>query len=224
MTSILRTPAGTVFSRWTVIETPYRDGRYTMAACRCACGTERLVNLQNVAAGLSRSCGCLDSETTAARNFRHGASVRGARDRLYTTWAGMKSRCQDPSNVVYEYYGARGITVCVKWQDFIAFRDWALATGYNDDLTIERKNVALGYKPSNCKWIPRTKQSRNRRDTHFVTAFGETKGIADWLDDPRCRTTSRTTLIGRLNGGWPPERALSSPKSHRWSRRPRTDA
>ena len=43
-----------------------------------------------------------------------------------------------------------------------------------------------------------------------LTAFGETKPLADWLADPRC-TVSYATLCGRLRLGWPASRAISEP-------------
>lgn len=84
--------------------------------------------------------------------------------RLYGIWNGMKSRCYNPKSNSWKYYGARGIAVCDEWRlSFVAFRDWALANGYEDGLSIERDKNDLGYEPGNCRWIPLFAQSRNRR-------------------------------------------------------------
>ncbi len=100
----------------------------------------------------------------------------------------MKTRCSNPNTGrIYQDYGGRGITVYEEWvNDFAVFREWALGSGYKEGMTIERKNVNGNYEPDNCEWIPGAKQSRNRRDTKMLTAFGETKGITDWSEDPRC--------------------------------------
>lgn len=45
--------------------------------------------------------------------------------------------------------------------------------------------------------------TRNRT----VTAFGETKSISEWIDDPRC-TVTRTGLVLRLKRGINPEQAI----------------
>jgi hypothetical protein len=44
----------------------------------------------------------------------------------------------------------------------------------------------------------------------LITAFGETKHLAEWTRDPRCTIADRT-LLGRLNTGWPPEKAITEP-------------
>jgi len=70
--------------------------------------------------------------------------------RLYKIWADMKSRCYYQHNTHFNLYGERGITVCDEWQDYIAFRDWALNNDYYDDLTLDRIDNDKGYAPDNC--------------------------------------------------------------------------
>lgn len=73
--------------------------------------------------------------------------------RLYRIWHGMKQRCGNPNNLSYKYYGGKGIEVCFEWLDFKVFMRWALSNGYQDKLTIDRKDVKQGYNPENCQWI-----------------------------------------------------------------------
>lgn len=76
----------------------------------------------------------------------------------------MKQRCGDPNTRSFKDYGGRGITVCDEWaHDFVAFRDWALANGYTDELTIDRKDPDGNYCPDNCRWATRAEQNRNQR-------------------------------------------------------------
>lgn len=54
--------------------------------------------------------------------------------------------------------------MCREWDRFESFRDWALASGYQDNLTIDRKDNDGNYEPSNCQWITNTE---NVRKGHF---------------------------------------------------------
>lgn len=49
---------GSVFGLWTVLE-PDPHRRHGRVLCRCVCGTERRVLVDNLIRGLSRSCGCM---------------------------------------------------------------------------------------------------------------------------------------------------------------------
>jgi hypothetical protein len=142
---------------------------------------------------------------------QHGKS----HERIYSTWSGMTARCQNPKDPAYKNYGGRGISVCSEWQDFEAFREWALQNGYQDDLTIERKDVNGNYCPENCCFIPKAEQSKNRRNTFKITAWGETKTGAEWLQDPRCNVSSMDGLKMRILRKMPPEKAISTPPRNR---------
>lgn len=86
------------------------------------------------------------------RNERHGMSFT----RLYSEWRTMRQRCglTKCSNAsAKKYYVDKGITVCDAWNRFSVFAKWALANGYADDLTLDRKRNSQGYKPSNCRWV-----------------------------------------------------------------------
>jgi hypothetical protein len=75
----------------------------------------------------------------------------------------MIRRCYDPTHNRYYCYGANGITICDTWlNDFQEFVEWSLSNGYDDDLSIDRKDCLKPYEPENCRWIEKNKQSANR--------------------------------------------------------------
>jgi len=129
--------------------------------CVCDCGTHKIVRPNDLRKGSVQSCGCLNKaqNQSGSRRFRHGLS----RARIYWTWNHMRQRCNNPKNRDYRYYGERGIAVCQDWNKFEDFYTWAMASGYQDDLTIERKDVNGNYEPGNCTWIPLNEQYKNKR-------------------------------------------------------------
>lgn len=139
-------------------------------------------------------------------------SVSSTHKRIYYIWHGMISRCTKPYRQSYKNYGAKGISVCDAWIDNpTAFRDWALLNGYAPHLTIDRIDSTGNYCPENCRWIPKSEQSLNRCTQAIYTAWGETKTLTEWLNDPRCVIKDRRRITNRVSGeGWAPERAMGT--------------
>src|SRR5689334_12185760 len=96
------------------------------------------------------------------------------RRNLYGRWRNMLRRCHNTRSQVYHYYGGRGICVCESWRNsFDAFLEWAKASGYRPELSIERKDNDGPYCPENCEWATREEQGANKRNNVLVTLFGE---------------------------------------------------
>jgi hypothetical protein len=122
----------------------------------------------------------------------------------------MLQRCYDAKHNRYHRYGARGITVCDEWREYPTFKSWASREGYRKGLTIDRVNGDLGYVPENCLWVSQKDQQRNRVNNRTVKAFGETKVLAAWADDPRCEPSYKE-LWSRISRGMDPEEAITRP-------------
>lgn len=126
--------------------------------------------------------------------------------RIYAVWNAMRARCSNPNNGSYADYGARGITVCERWQKFENFlADMGVPA---PGMTLERKDNDLCYSPDNCVWAPRFVQNRNTRRNLFITYQGRTQILTDWareLDLPLL------CIWKRLNRGWSVDRAFTQP-------------
>lgn len=116
-----------------------------------------------------------------ARYWVHGAYQRNPR--LYSVWASMIHRCENPQREKYKDYGARGIAVCEEWHEPNSFMDWAEDNGYAEGLQLDRINNDGNYEPTNCHWVTPKENSRNRRNTKLLTVNGETKCVAEWCEE-----------------------------------------
>ena len=79
--------------------------------------------------------------------------------RLYRIWDSMKRRVAGGKYAKKCY---TGVTVCAEWSKWQPFSSWARASGYRDDLIIDRIDGTRGYEPANCRWVTYTVSNRNR--------------------------------------------------------------
>lgn len=101
--------------------------------------------------------------------------------RLHRIWWAMISRCCYKGDTNFQYYGARGISVCKEWRhDFCSFATWAEKTNYSDDLTLDRIDVNGNYEPENCRWATMHEQFRNRRSNVWIEVNGIRLVQQDW--------------------------------------------
>lgn len=218
--------AGETYNSWTALEDG--AGVVNKVRCRCACGTERAVQIAPLASGISKSCGrscrarqasspylppgtygqlvvleaglrsvdlvrvhcnrCGNDTTKQAYLIKRGISAtcgcgRGkfthglSRHPLWSTWDGIRDRCNNPAAKSYDGYGACGITLCAGWtgapEGFLSFV--ADMGERPDGMTVDRRDPEGGYWcghcpecaskgcPANCRWATDEQQSRNKR-------------------------------------------------------------
>lgn len=130
--------------------------------CVCDCGAERLVTTGHLRSGHTKSCGCLGLENATKAKIKHG----GVRSKLYGVYCTMKARCNNPNSQGYEWYGAKGITLCAEWQTFAPFKEWAESSGYKEGLSIDRIDPDKGYSPDNCEWVTRSENIKRMHAHH----------------------------------------------------------
>lgn len=149
--------------------------------CICVCGEEVSLNTSRITSrNPTKSCGCLRKDKLSenrADPTRHG--YQKTHPKLYAIYHGMLQRCYNPKSQRYKYYGGKGIHVSRWWRHIPeAFFKWALGAGYEEGLSIDRKNPDEGYNPRNCEWVTRSENSRrmNEHRANEATTCGTTRG------------------------------------------------
>lgn len=162
----------------------------------------------NLRRGYSKSCGCYIRDYPP--NKTHGMSYT----RLFKIWAGMIKRCTNKNSYAYKYYGARGICVCEGWvNSFESFRDWSMANGYSDSLSIDRIDVNGNYEPDNCRWTDAITQMNNTRRNRMITYNGVTRSMSEWARETGLSCAEISDRINKL--AWNEIDAITTPKMDR---------
>ena len=112
---------------------------------------------------------------------------------IYRTYYQILDRCNNKNNKQYKDRGWRGIKC--EWKSVVEFYEDMKDT-YFVWATIERIDNSGNYCKNNCKWIPKSEQSKNRRNNHYITYDGITMTLTDWSKKVWLK---RTTLRERIN-------------------------
>jgi hypothetical protein len=188
----------------TSIEVVRIDNR-TKVVCKCVCGNIKNVELHYFKTRLQKKC-CCDISKQMSERGKKGRKYISFNNRIYQIWENMKQRCYNPKAKNYKNYGGRGIVVCDEWLNFNSFENWAINNGYQDSLTLDRKENNLNYTSDNCRWITNLEQQSNTRKNIKITYKGETLHISEWAR----RTGLCKSRIGyRFKVGWPLDKVFS---------------
>ena len=134
--------------------------------------------------------------------IKHGM----ARTPTYQSWMRMKVRCENKNDEHYERYGARGIKVCDRWQDFSKFHEDM--GDRPQGKTLDRIDVNGDYSPENCRWATAKQQGRNRRNNKLLTIDGVTKCQSEWCEQYKIRDS---VFLKRIQRGMSAIEALTRP-------------
>lgn len=143
---------------------------------QCDCGEQRILEEYRVVKGAVKSCGCIRSETNAARNFRHGKSG----SKIHGIWKKMLERCYNPNNRAFPYYGGRGIKVQESWHEFKNF--YADVGDKPDNLELDRINNDGDYSFENVRWTTRKVNCNNKSNNTVLQINGTSKTISEWAE------------------------------------------
>jgi hypothetical protein len=214
LNKFMRTPESTLigkrFGRLVIIEInrSERKGKQLrrIALCKCDCGTSKYLILSNIKFGTVKSCGCFMHDRVKEACSKHGMSDT----LLYGVWMSMKSRCYSAKNSHYKHYGGRGISICKEWlENLDEFVSWAQKNGHKPGLQIDRINNDGDYSPTNCRFVNRITNSRNKRTCRYYEYNGETKSLVEWVE---ILNLEYARIYMRLRCGWSFEKAIATPK------------
>lgn len=142
-------------------------------------------------------------------NLKHG--MRNSR--IYNIWRSMRQRCNNPNCKNFHNYGGKGITVCDEWKNsFEAFCEWAMKSGYEEGLTIDRIETDGNYEPGNCRWTSQKVQQNNRSNNRKICVNGTCHTLGEWSEITGLKIS---TIWARLQSGWSDEDAITKPVTNR---------
>ena len=164
---------GQKFNHLTYTGESRRIGRRRYGTFDCDCGATKEIRTDQVIRLSTTSCGCAHRNQVGLSSSNY--------EKLFGVWQNMKNRCYNEKSERYYAYGARGIRVCDEWKsNFKVFAKWAVENGWKPSLSIERKDLEIGYCPYNCTFITMSEQARNKTSNIRVVIDGADKCVAEW--------------------------------------------
>lgn len=141
------------------------EHRRALYRCVCDCGVEVVKCSADVRK--SPSCGCAGREIQRRTHLTHGGASRRGEHSLYGVWRGMRARCNNPRHKDFRYYGAKGVKVCTRWDDFATFvADMGPRPSPSHE--VDRVRAVEGYEPSNCRWLEKVENARRAQVEHWA--------------------------------------------------------
>lgn len=198
---------GDTINKWTVIGEIERKNYISKVLCRCSCGLEKMVNVDSIKRGLSKSCGCLRREVCSRkakgkvkdvcdRSIIFGFGVNDFHTSvmssdtplvrsIYMKWYLMISRCYSSrrGNSWGNTDRYSGCSVCIEWSRFSAFYSWA-KDKYYDGCELDKDLLVLGnkvYSPETCCFIDRCINNfiRITHAGHYDTHLGKYRAVCN---------------------------------------------
>jgi len=151
--------------------------------CECRCGGTIMAFRSQLTKGSLRHCGCECKRKHRSNTFGHFRVYRGKNGRRhqkasseYLSYLSMRQRCLYKTTTGYEFWGGRGIKICLRWLEprGVGFKLFLKDMGPRPiGKTLGRRNPNGHYEPGNCQWESNEKQYHNRRCIMWPDGVGE---------------------------------------------------
>ena len=208
---------GVRFGTWTATnEIVHVNGRANRV-CYCDCGNIGIVLTSNLTRGMSNGC--------TSCGIRKGSTVDGDSQPdmpyygLYTSYRCMLGRCYSKSTNGYERYGGIGIEVFEDWKkSYQNFKEWAIYSGWENNLVIDRIDSKLNYQPDNCRWITASENSKLANAGKIVATRVLSDNDVRFIRSCKVGKTeeyNRKTLGEKFNLSWQSINAIRSRKYYK---------
>lgn len=190
------------FERLVVIGYVGRKSGQSVWLCDCDCGGSASVSASSLTSGRTRSCGCLNRETSSERFRKHDKS----QEDLWRRWKLIIRRTTDKNFALYHRYGGRGIVVCDRW--LRSFSDFVSDMGPmpSSKHTIERSDNNGNYEPGNCRWATMKEQANNTSRSVRLNINGKEKTMEECEKE---FGVSASTIKRRRLLGWTDEESIA---------------
>jgi hypothetical protein len=127
-----------------------------------------------------------DSLSRPARSFK----TYSVHSKEYTAWAKMKTRCYNPKDGAYAYYGGRGIRVCERWRKSFQLFLKDMGPAPSPKHTLDRIDSNKAYSPTNCRWATRREQATNTSQNVLIKSGNQILCLQDWSRKLRINITT----------------------------------
>lgn len=141
-----------------------RTNQYGLFLCKC--GSIKELRVSAVVSGNTLSCGC-HRKQQAIINGKKATTHGLTGEKIYNLWVRIKEECKPDSS---KYTGS---VIAQEWLEFTNFLSWMKSEGWNEDLTISRKNFDLPFQPDNCILVPAIDAKRSAYQNTCIKKYGK---------------------------------------------------
>lgn len=187
----------------------------------CACGETATYDPHNLYNGKTTRCDTCGRraglQTREKYSPYRGIMPSPHRERWLSRYSAMCSRCTDPTNAAFQFYGARDVAVYEPWikssAEFLAYI--CTIPGWDEpQLTMDRVDPHGGYQPGNIRLVSIQEQQHNKRTTRWVEYAGCRMSATEFWRRHCTGFKDSSCVFRRLDAGQTPDEIVAASKSH----------